>query len=44
MWRKCSVRSAILEFVDIMEVKEINKLEVINTYLNESSLFNLSYE
>lgn len=43
MWRKCSVRSAILELVDIMEVKEINKLGVINTYLNESSLFNLSY-
>lgn len=43
MWRKCSVKSAILELVDILKFKEINKLEVINPYLNESPLFNLSY-
>ena len=43
VWRKCSVRRAILELVDILEVKRINKFKVINPYLNESSLFNLSY-
>lgn len=43
VWRKCSVRRAILELVDILEVKRINKLKVINPYLNESLLFNLSY-